>query len=190
MKQEEDFVIQSLERAFGILELLDRAELHSGIGVQDISNEVGLKLPTVHNMLKSLTLLGYVAQDVASGKYRIGDKLRALGMRSEFERALSEVAEPLARKLNKDVNEIVTVTLYANCTWHTLFQVFSEQELSVRVSLSVNNNMFISATGRCILSRLPKGELEKYLKTSGMPGEALDEIKKRGHWHLHAGKPF
>jgi len=187
-------VIQSLERAFDILELLDRAGRDVGIGVQEISREVGLKLPTVHNMLKTLTVLGYVTQNASSGKYCIGDKLCALGMRSELERSLSEVAEPLARKLNKDVSETVTVTLYANRTWHTLFQIYSEQELSVRVSLPVNKNLFISATGRCILSCLPKGELEMYLKASGMPGEdwnniqdvdslrkALDEIKKRGY---------
>ncbi|HBC89024.1 MAG TPA: hypothetical protein DCZ94_18955 [Lentisphaeria bacterium] len=186
-------MIQSLERAFDILELLDCAG-PAGMGLQDIGREVGLKLPTVHNMLKTMTFLGYVTQDSSSAKYRTGDKLRALGMQLETKRAFSEVAEPLARRLNKDVNETVTVTLYANRTWHTLFQIYSEQELSVRASLPVNKNLFISATGRCILSGLPKGELEKYLNTSGMPREdwdnindfahlrqALDKIKERGY---------
>jgi DNA-binding IclR family transcriptional regulator len=64
----------------------------------------------------------------------------------------------------------------------------------VRIPLPVNKNLFISSTGRCILSELPPGELEKYLKSSGMPKEdwdginnpaslkeALNEIKKRGY---------
>ncbi|MEG2454628.1 MAG: IclR family transcriptional regulator [Oscillospiraceae bacterium] len=68
--------VQSLERAFGLLEQL---AVHSrGAGLMELSNLTGLHKSTTHRLLASLIGLGYVVQDSASGHYRLTYKLLTL----------------------------------------------------------------------------------------------------------------
>lgn len=186
-------MMQSLERAFLILELLDDAG-PEGIGVQDLTRLIGLKFPTVHNFLKSLLYLGYVKQIEETGKYALGTKSFNIGRKNDNKKTLSEAARPVAEALNRSLNESVTVTIYSNRTWYTLFQCNSTRELVVNQSLPVTGNLYISATGRCILCNLSEHELLKYVEKQGLPGrdwndlnsyedlkKALADIKKRGY---------
>ena len=81
-------MVQSLERAFKLIEILDAADSETGVGVQALSNEVGLKLPTVHNLLKTLIKLGYVKQN-SEGKYILGPKSYSLGISEKNKKSLS-----------------------------------------------------------------------------------------------------
>lgn len=193
-------MIQSLERAFLILDVLDSAGVE-GMGAQDLARTVGLKFPTVHNFLKSLQQLGYVTQIEATSKYALGSKAFSMGRKNEHRKALSDVARPIAEELNKVLDETVVVTLYSNGTWYTLFQCNSQKELVVNPRLPVTSNLYISATGRCILGSLSDLERRKYVDAQGYPGEdwngikndselaaAIAEIKKQGHEIYGTGK--
>lgn len=177
-------MIQSLERAFLILEILDDAG-PDGMGAQTMARTVGLKFPTAHNFLKSLQQLGYVKQIEETGKYAIGEKLYSLGRKNDNKKILYETAYPVAEQLNKAFNESVTVALYSNRTWYTLFQCHSTMDLVVNSRLPVSGNLYISATGRCILSNLSAHELQKYVEKQGLPGKDWDgvnsyeDLKKR-----------
>jgi len=190
-------MMQSLERAFLILETLDDAG-PEGIGVQDLTRLIGLKFPTVHNFLKSLLRLGYVGQIEETGKYALGFKAFNIGRKSDNKKTFSEIARPVAEELNRSLNESVTVTFYSNRTWHTLFQCNSTRELVVNQRLPVTGNLYISATGRCILCSLSEHELLKYVEKRGLPGDdwngltsyedlkkAVEDIKKRGYEIYH-----
>ncbi len=185
-------MIQSLERAFLILETLDEAG-PDGVGVQDLSRRVGLKFPTTHNFLRSMLQLGYVSQREDTGKYCLGDKAFVLGYKRESRKMLSEIARPIAEDLSRKVGETVVLAFYANRAWHTLFHC-SSAGLNISPQLPVSKNLYISATGRCIMSRLPDYELENYIREQGLPGDDWDgvdtredldarlaEIRKRGY---------
>ena len=193
-------MIQSLERAFLILEILDDAG-PEGMGAQELARTVNLKFPTVHNFLKSLQYLGYVAQIDETSKYALGAKTFSIGRKNENKKVLSEIARPVAEELNRVLNETVVVTFYSNRTWYTLFQCNSKMELVVNPRLPVTSNLYISATGRCILSNLSEYERMKYVDIQGLPGndwdginssgdldKALTEIRKRGYEIYGAGR--
>lgn len=168
-------MVQSLERAFKLIEILDAADSETGAGVQALSNEVGLKLPTVHNLLKTLIRLGYVKQN-SEGKYILGPKSYSLGTSGKNRKSFSDIAYPLARTLNREVNETVVVAFYTNRTWYSLFHLNSNQELNVRSSLPMTKNLYISATGRAILSNLTDNELDSYVRENGLPNNDWDNI--------------
>lgn len=193
-------MIQSLERAFFILDILDSAG-SDGMGAQDLARSIGLKFPTVHNFLKSLQQLGYVIQLSETSKYALGPKAFSIGRKGEHRKMLSDVARPVAEELNRILNETVVVTFYSNRTWYTLFQCNSNMELVVNPRFPVTSNLYISATGRCILSFLSDFERKKYVDGQGFPGDdwngiknesglapAIDEIKKRGYEIYGTGK--
>ncbi|PZE21027.1 IclR family transcriptional regulator [Paenibacillus xerothermodurans] len=63
-------IIQSLDRALNILNLFD--EHTTELKITEISARIGLHKSTVHSLLKTLQMHGYVDQDAESGKYRLG----------------------------------------------------------------------------------------------------------------------
>ena len=71
--------VQSLERAFRLIELLSHNP--DGMPLMELSCTSGLHKSTVHRLLASLSQLGYVKKDESSGRYRLTLKLFELSGR-------------------------------------------------------------------------------------------------------------
>ena len=69
--------IQSIERAAAILRLLSGRSRRLGVG--ELAGELGLPKGTVHGILRTLQLVGFVEQDAESGKYQLGAALLHMG---------------------------------------------------------------------------------------------------------------
>lgn len=69
--------IQSVERAASILRLLSRPTRR--FGVVELAGELELPKGTVHGLLRTLQSVGFVEQDVDSGKYQLGAALLHMG---------------------------------------------------------------------------------------------------------------
>ncbi|MCK2221667.1 IclR family transcriptional regulator [Actinomadura sp. ATCC 31491] len=69
--------IQSVERAAAILRLL--ASGPRQLGVAELARALGLPKGTLHGILRTLVRVGFVEQDPATGKYRLGATLLHLG---------------------------------------------------------------------------------------------------------------
>jgi IclR family KDG regulon transcriptional repressor len=70
-------IIQAVDRALQIIDLFD--ETHPELKITDISVKVGLHKSTVHSLLKTLQLHGYIEQNADNGKYRLGIKCAEKG---------------------------------------------------------------------------------------------------------------
>jgi IclR family transcriptional regulator, KDG regulon repressor len=66
-------IIQAVDRALRILDLFD--EYETELKITDISERMGLHKSTVHSLLKTLQVHGYIEQNEENGKYRLGLKL-------------------------------------------------------------------------------------------------------------------
>jgi IclR family transcriptional regulator, KDG regulon repressor len=66
-------IIQAVDRALRILDLFDEQETE--LKITDISERIGLHKSTVHSLLKTLQVRGYINQNPENGKYRLGMKL-------------------------------------------------------------------------------------------------------------------
>lgn len=66
-------IIQALDRALRILDLFD--EQTTELKITEISKRMDLHKSTVHSLLKTLQLHGYIDQHEETGKYRLGLKL-------------------------------------------------------------------------------------------------------------------
>ncbi|CAM3654438.1 IclR family transcriptional regulator [Marinicrinis lubricantis] len=63
-------IIQALDRALRIIDLFD--DQTRELKITEISEKMQLHKSTVHSLLKTLQMHGYIAQDEQSGKYRLG----------------------------------------------------------------------------------------------------------------------
>lgn len=66
-------IIQAVDRALHILDLFGEHETE--LKITDISNRMGLHKSTVHSLLKTLQMHGYIDQNPENGKYKLGLKL-------------------------------------------------------------------------------------------------------------------
>jgi IclR family transcriptional regulator, acetate operon repressor len=185
--------VQSVVRAFDILEILYKAEnQQDGIGVMAVSKLLGLKLPTVHNLVKTLVELGY-AEQLDDGKYRPGPKADRFGMKSDS--TLLNIAKPHIDTLMKNVNETTVLIIRHNGLRYTLLQKECKRELKVSADSAPNDNFCGTATGLAILSSLNSKQLNTYLADSPLSftghfkdkealNVTLDQIKKDGYCSL------
>ena len=87
---------QSLERGLAIL-----SAFRSGrplLGVSEIGREIGLGRSTTHRYVATLATLGYLQQDAATKKYRLGPRVLDLGFSAINSMELREVAAPHLRR--------------------------------------------------------------------------------------------
>jgi DNA-binding IclR family transcriptional regulator len=95
--------IQSLERAFAILE--EVARNREGINLADLSKAVGLHNSTTFHLVKTMAQLGYVGQVRDSKRYRIGSKLFTLAAGALEENSFLALATPVLETLTGETGE-------------------------------------------------------------------------------------
>ncbi|MEN0614968.1 IclR family transcriptional regulator [Klebsiella indica] len=92
-------IIQSVERALTILDLFN--EQATELKITDISKQMGLSKSTLHSLLKTLQLYGYIDQNPENDKYRLGMKLvergnfvvSSIDIRQKAKRWLTELSQ-------------------------------------------------------------------------------------------------
>ncbi|MFS0724109.1 IclR family transcriptional regulator [Paenibacillus sp. 1P07SE] len=85
-------IIQALDRALRILDLFD--EQTRELKITEISARMQLHKSTVHSLLRTLQMHGYIAQDEQSGKYRLGMTLVEKGQQMLQGMDLRDLARP------------------------------------------------------------------------------------------------
>ena len=95
--------IQSLERAFAILEEVARAR--DGIGLGELAKAVGLHNSTTFHLAKTMAQLGYLGQDADSKRYRIGTRLFSTAAGALDESTLLALATPALETLSAATGE-------------------------------------------------------------------------------------
>ena len=86
---------QSLERGLAVLCAFtpDRPAL----GISELAGELGLTRSTTHRYVTTLSTLGFLEQDVATRKYRLGPRVLDLGFATLGSLELREIAAPHLR---------------------------------------------------------------------------------------------
>jgi IclR family acetate operon transcriptional repressor len=182
--------VQSVARAFDILEILyENENQQDGIGVMAVSKQLELKLPTVHNLMKTLVELGY-AEQLEDGKYRPGPKADKFGMKSDS--ILLNIAKPHIDTLMDKINETIVLIIRHNGLRYTLLQKECKRELKVSADSAPNDNFCGTATGLAILSSLDEKQLDIYVadapqsfkghfKDKTALKDELEQIRKDGY---------
>ena len=106
-------IIQSVERALTILDLFN--EQATELKITDISKQMGLSKSTLHSLLKTLQLHGYIDQNPENDKYRLGMKLVERGhfvvgtmdIRQKAKSWLTDRGERLLNSARDEIRRVV-----------------------------------------------------------------------------------
>src|SRR5689334_5816163 len=100
---------QSLERGLAILSAL--ASGPTLLGVSELARAVDLSRSTAHRYVATLTKLGYLDQDPATRKYRLGPRVLDLGFSAINSMELRELAAPHLQQLSDQTGFTVNMAI-------------------------------------------------------------------------------
>ena len=70
----------------------------SPLGITEIARAVGLNVSTAHRLMRALVAAGFMEQDPATERYRLGIEIAVLGQRA-LEQAGYHLAKPVLARL-------------------------------------------------------------------------------------------
>jgi IclR family transcriptional regulator, acetate operon repressor len=156
--------VQSLQRAFGLLEKL--ADMGGEASLSELASTSGLPLPTIHRLIRTLVTLGYVRQN-SNRRYALGARLIRLGETAS--RQFGTWARPLLTELVDEVGETANLAVLESDEVVYVAQVPSRH--SMRMFTEVGRRLLPHGTGvgKAMLSRMAAEDVRALLARTGMP---------------------
>ena len=150
--------IQSLERAFGLLELLSRHP--GGLHLLEAAKAAGLHKSTAHRFLASLIALGYVRKpEETGGRYQLTLRLFELGSRMVTDLDLTAQARPALDRLCAEAGEAAHLVVRDGTDIVYIYKAENPaagHQLSSRIGM--RRPLYCTAAGKAILAALPEDE--------------------------------
>jgi IclR family acetate operon transcriptional repressor len=156
--------VQSIERAFDLLEML--ADADGAMGLSELAANSGLPLPTVHRLMRTLVNRGYVRQE-ASRRYTLGSRLIRLGETSS--RMLGTSLRPFLAQLVRITGETANLAMLDGDEVVYLAQVPSPHQMRMFTEPGRRVRTHCTAVGKALLAQLPPGQARALLEREGMP---------------------
>lgn len=156
---------QSLERGLAVLSSFsaDRPEL----GISELARMLDLTRSTTHRYVATLAALGYLYQDDATRKYRLGPRVLDLGFAVLGSLELREIAAPHLRRLAETTGHTANLAIRDDTDAILIDRVrgrpcrYHHFEFSLHVGSRLP--LYCSATGKTLLAFLPRPDLDRLL---------------------------
>lgn len=156
--------VQSIERAFDVLELLTDAG--GTMGLSELAAASGLPLPTIHRLVRTLVNRGYLRQE-PSRRYTLGSRLIRLGETSS--RVLGVWLRPYLEELVRLTGETANLALLDGNEVVYVAQAPSPHQMRMFTEPGRRVRTHCTAVGKALLAQLPPEDVRKILERSGMP---------------------
>lgn len=165
---------QSLERGLSIL-----SSFNSGrrlLGATELGRELSLSRSTTHRYVTTLAALGYLEQDQASKKYRLGPRVIDLGFSAINSMELREVAAPHLQQLSDDTGYTVNMAILDELDIVYVERCRSsragQREIDLNLHVGARLPAYCTSLGKVLLAWLPEDERSSRLKRA--------ELARRG----------
>jgi IclR family transcriptional regulator, KDG regulon repressor len=183
--------IQSLERAFAILE--DVARSRDGISLAELSKHLGLHTSTTFHLVQTMVSLGYVRQVRETRRYRIGRPLFALAAAARDEIELVSMATPVLEELSAESGETGHFGVWSGGAVLVLAKTPGAGAFQIAGTAGVVRPAYATGLGKALLAALSPQQLERFLATTELRPltpktlvepdrlrHQLDEIRRNG----------
>lgn len=151
--------VQSVERALAILDVL--AEEGSPMKLSSVSKQLELNISTVHRLLNTLMVWGYVEQDPYMGKYRLGIKSFEIGNKALYSLDIRSVAKPFLKKLVDQSNETANLAILVEGEVVYIDQVETHNIIKMFASPGTRGPSYCTGSGKALLASLNEHELNR-----------------------------
>ncbi|NMR30674.1 IclR family transcriptional regulator [Crystallibacter degradans] len=156
--------VQSVERAFELLELITNAG--GEVTLSELSSFTSLPLPTIHRLLRTLVSLGYVRQ-LANRRYSLGPRLIRLG--EVANKQLGSLARPHLKNLVETLGESANMAVLDSEMVVYIAQVPSPHSMRMFTEVGRRAHTHDTGVGKAILAQLEDDAVRDIVTRAGMP---------------------
>ena len=157
--------VQSLDRAFDLLELLCRSR--SGMTIGALSAETGLHKSTVHRLLSSMCRRGFVQRDAATSIYRAGMHLCELSSYIVENLDVVDLARAPLERLNEKTGETVHLVMQEGCDIVYIHKVENTTgAIRMFSRIGMRRPLYCTGGGKAILATWPEDEVRALWRES------------------------
>lgn len=164
-------------RAFRILEIL--AESKRPLSLADIVHAIQLPKPSVHRILQQLQESWLIARGVGSRHYECTDRVNRFSLNLMMNSGPSAERHAILRNLVEQIGETCNLTMLNGTEIVYIDRVETQWPLRVHLQPGSTVPLHCTATGKLLLSLLPKDKRDRLLKTLPLRAGAEDAITDR-----------
>lgn len=154
--------IGAVDRALDILDLF--SEQVGELGIAEIAEATGLHKSTAAGLVYTLEARGYLGQNPANRKYRLGPRLveRAAVFLNQIE--VRRLAQPHLKVLLQDVGESLNLAIRDGAEVVYIERVSGGKTLGMRAGIGRRAPCYCTALGKALLSTLSDAEVRRLLQ--------------------------
>lgn len=184
--------VKSVTKVLDILEHLGSSK--RSVSVSDIARATGFNVSTAFRLLQTLTMRGYVEQQVGNRSYMLGPRVFQLGSAYLQGNDLAGVVRPHLEALRDMLGETVYLAIFRQNENIQLCKADGQHVVSASVRAVEREPAFCTASGKVLLSGLSSEELAKYVSSIRFESytqqtitsktkllREIDTVKQRGY---------
>jgi len=164
-------------RAFRILEIL--AEAKRPLSLADIVDAIELPKPTVHRILQQLQESWLIARSIGSRHYECSARVNRFSLNLIMHSGPAAERHAILRDLAEQIGETCNLTMLNGTEIVYIDRVETQWPLRVHLQPGSTVPVHCTATGKLLLSLLPKDKRDKLLKTLPLTASAGNAITDR-----------
>ena len=167
--------VQSIDRAFDILELLSK-EQH-GLSLTEIGKQLDLHKSTVYRLLAVMQNRGYIQKDSKTVVYRLGLEFIELSSRFLNNLELKTEAEPILRNLSKLTGQTVFLAILQDNKAVYIDKVEQFNSLRRYSIIGLETPLYCTSLGKALLTGMEDSDINKILKDNTLKSFTKKTIK-------------
>ncbi len=161
-------MIQSVKKAMAILSIISDGR-GEPVKIKSISEKTGFPPPTASHILESLSSEGYVVRVSHTDGYILGPSLFHLTRFGRYDERLVALARPVLRSIEKKSGATVILSIIQSGYKFIIDYLDGEQNIFPERQRIITDDIYRTATGRVILSRMGMEERREIYGKYGVP---------------------
>ena len=137
--------------------------------MSDLASALGLHKSTVHNIVRTLDSHGFLEQDPATKKYKLGHRLVELASARAASTDLRLIARPLLHDLMVATQETVFLVVRDGASLVLIEKEESVQPMKISSPIGRRIPITAGAASRVILSSLDEAARDLLIQSAGLP---------------------
>lgn len=171
---------QTLQKALGLLEMFKEP---ASLSLSELARLCGGNKSSVHRLVRTLEITGYLTRDPQTGRYSLGLKLFELGTLAVARLPVRQQAFPLMTQLSLATGESVFLSVPLEGASVCVEEVVTSHTVWIGAAVGVRSAFHATAAGKCFLAFIPSARerlreqiaLPAFTSQTRTDGEALQE---------------
>ncbi len=152
----------SLERGLAVLSAF--AAERRLLGIADLARLLGMNASTVHRYVRTLADLGYLQQDAASRKYRLGFKVADLGLAVINSLDVTDVARPHLKELCEHWGLTVNMAILDGVEIVYVERIVGRRSMDLHLHVGSRQPAHCTSMGKALLAYLDQPALDAIIE--------------------------